>query len=110
MEKPTEKFTPKRESELVAEPDQSSRESPSPPSEDWPEEEVSRESPSESTRRSGTFSRSSSDQLSGTPSPTPSTPRERPSLPWTSSIPSRDREELCTDSEIDLIKRLLLLF
>ena len=109
-EKLTEKFTLKRESELEVEPDQSLRESPNQPSEDSPEEEVSRESLSESTRKSETSSRNSSDLLSRMPSPTLSTLRERPSLPWTLSMLLRDKEELSTDSDSDLIKRPFITF
>merc|ERR1712188_205232 len=69
-----------------------SRESPSLPSEDWREEEVSSVSPDSSTRRPEVSSRFSWRTSSEMPSPTPSTPEERPSPPWTSSTPSRDRE------------------
>merc|ERR1711959_66149 len=64
-----------------------SRESPSLPSEDWREEEVSSVSPDSSTRRPEVSSRSSWRTSSEMPSPTPSTPEERPSPPWTSSMP-----------------------
>merc|ERR1712147_432109 len=72
--------------------------SPSLPSEDSPEEVVSRESPPPSTRRPEVSSRPSSRTSSVTPSPTLSTPRERPSPPSTSSMLSRDRAEPSTVS------------
>merc|ERR1712176_929050 len=74
------------------------RASPSQPSGDSPEEVVSRESASSSTTTPGTSSRDSSAVSSETLSPTPSTPRGRPSPLWTSSTPSRDREEPFTAS------------
>jgi hypothetical protein len=98
------KFILRRESELEVEPDQSLRESLSLPSEDSPEEEVLRESLSVSTRKSETSSRNSWELSSEMLLPTLSMPRERPSLLWTSSTLSRDKEELSTDSETDLIK------
>ena len=50
----------------------------------------------------GTSSRASSRESSEMPWPTPSTPGERPSPPWTSSTLSRDKEEPSTVSEDDL--------
>merc|ERR1711977_311698 len=64
-----------------------SRESPSLPSEDWREEEGSSVSPDSSTRRPEVSSRFSWRTSSEMPLPTPSTPEERPSPPWTSSMP-----------------------
>merc|ERR1711934_1303542 len=62
-----------------------SRESPSPPSDVSLDVVVSSVSPDSSTRRPEESSRSSSRTSSVMPSPTPSTPEERPSPPWMSS-------------------------
>merc|ERR1712199_67992 len=64
-----------------------SRESPSPPSGVSPGVEVSSVSPASCTRKQGESSRCSSRTSGG-----------RPSLPWTSSTPSRGREGPSTDS------------
>merc|ERR1712100_45236 len=72
--------------------------SPSPLSADSPEEVESRESALTSTRRPDPSSELSSRTLSVTPSPTPNTPAERPSLLSMSSTLSRDREEPSTVS------------
>merc|ERR1712139_599830 len=64
-------------------------ESPSQPSEDSPEEVVSRESAPSSMMRPELSSRPSSRTSSETQSPTLSTPRERPSPPSMSSMLSR---------------------
>merc|ERR1711871_1343809 len=71
--------------------------SPSQPSEDSPDEVVSRESAPSSTTRPELSSEASS-TLSRTPLPTPSTPRERLSPPLMSSTPSRDKAEPSTVS------------
>merc|ERR1711981_617404 len=60
--------------------------SPSQPSEDSPEEVVSRESALSSMTRPELFSEASSRTLSETQSPTLNTPRERPSPPSMSSM------------------------
>jgi len=75
--------------------------SPSPPSEDSPEEEVSRESHHSSMMIPDKSSRDSLKVLSEMLLPTLNTPEERPSLLWTSSTPSRDKAELSTVSEVD---------
>merc|ERR1712087_395955 len=72
--------------------------SPSQPSEDSPEEVVSRESALSSMTRPDQSSRASSE----TPSPTLSTPRERPSPPSMSSMLSRDKAEPSTVSVVEL--------
>merc|ERR1712083_184550 len=72
---------------------------PSQPSEDLPEEVVSRESALSSMTRPDLFSEASSRTSSETQLPTPSMPRERPSPPSTSSMLSRDKVELSTVSE-----------
>merc|ERR1712139_251620 len=76
--------------------------SPSQPSEDSPEEVVSRESAHSSTMRPDLFSEASSRMSSETQLPTLSTPRERPSPPSMSSTLSRDKEEPSTVSEDEL--------
>merc|ERR1712139_693089 len=76
-------------------------ESPSQPSEDLPEEVESRESAHSSMTRPEPSSRLSSRTSSETQSPTPSTPRERPSLPSMSSMLSRDKAELSMVSEVE---------
>merc|ERR1711898_88117 len=73
-------------------------ESPSQPSEDSPEEVVSRESAPSSMMRPELSSRPSSRTSSETQSPTLSTPRERPSPPSMSSMLSRDKAEPSTVS------------
>merc|ERR1712194_241532 len=73
--------------------------SPSQPSEDSPEEVVSRESALSSMTRPDLFSEASSRTSSEIQSPTLSTPRERPSPPSTSSMLSRDKVEPSTVSE-----------
>ena len=78
------------------------RASPSLLSADSPEEEVSRESHHSSMMTPDKSLRDSSRVLSEMPSPTPSTPEEKPSLPWTSSTHSRDKAEPSTVSEVDL--------
>merc|ERR1712167_368282 len=70
--------------------------SPSQPSEDLPEEVVSRESALSSMTRPDPSSRASSRALSETQSPTLNTPRERPSPPSMSSMLSRDKAEPST--------------
>lgn len=105
-----EKFTQRKELEPLEDPDQSLRESPNQPSEDSPEEEVSRESPSVSTRKSERSSRDSWVTLSETQLPTLNTPRERLLLLRTSSMLLRDKEDLSTDSDSDLIKIIKLPF
>merc|ERR1712097_37020 len=67
--------------------------SPSQPSEDSPEEVVSRESAPSSMMRPELFSRASSKTSSETQSPTLSMPRERPSPHSMSSMLSRDKAE-----------------
>merc|ERR1712070_269894 len=67
--------------------------SPSQPSEDSPEEVVSRESALSSMTRPDQSSRASSRTSSETQSPTLNTPRERPSPPSMSSMLSRDKAE-----------------
>lgn len=96
-----EKFTLKKESEEAEETDLSSRVSPSLLLEDSPEEEESRESPEESTLKSEMFSNTSWRMSSETPSPTPNTPREEPSLLKTLFTLWRDKEELYMVSEND---------
>merc|ERR1712139_634311 len=76
--------------------------SPSQPSEDSPEEVVSRESAPSSMMRPELSSRPSSRTSSETQSPTLSTPRERPSPPSMSSMLSRDKAEPSTVSEAEL--------
>merc|ERR1712167_407067 len=73
--------------------------SPSQPSEDSPEEVVSRESALSSMTRPDLFSEASSRTSSETQSPTLSMPRERPSPPSMSSMLSRDKAEPSTVSE-----------
>merc|ERR1712070_928283 len=75
--------------------------SPSPLSADSPVVVVSRESPPTSTRRPVPSSAASSRTLSVTPSPTPNTPRERPSPLSTLSTLSRDRAAPSTVSVAD---------
>ena len=77
-----------------------SRASPSPPSGVWRVVAVWSVSPAWSTRRPEACWRCSSRTSSGMPSPTPNTPRGRPSPPWTLSTPSRGRDAPCTDSEV----------
>jgi len=81
--------------------------SPNPPSEDSPEEEVSRESHHSSMMTPDKSLRDSSRVLSEMPSPTLSTPEEKPSLLWTSFTLLRDKAELSTVSEVDSIILLL---
>merc|ERR1719442_243927 len=79
--------------------------SPSQPSEDSPEEVVSRESAHSSTTRPELSSEVSSRTSSRIPSPTPNTPRERPSPPSMSSTLSRDKERPFTvsvDERLDI--------
>merc|ERR1719321_2643166 len=80
--------------------------SPSQPSEDSPEEEVSRESAPSSMTRPEPSSRVSSKTSSEIQSPTLSTPRERPSPPSMSSMLSRDKAEPSTVSEVELFDYL----
>merc|ERR1712083_1117357 len=75
--------------------------SPSQPSEDLPEEVVSRESAPSSMMRPDLSSRASSRTSSETQSPTLSTPRERPSPPSMSSMLSRDKAEPSMVSEAE---------
>ena len=77
------------------------KESPSLPSEDSPEEEVSRESHHSSMMTPDKSSRDSSKVLSEMLLPTPNTPEERLSLLWMSFTHSRDKAELSMDSEVD---------
>merc|ERR1711990_550607 len=76
--------------------------SPSQPSEDSPEEVVSRESAPSSMMRPDLSSSHSSRTSSETQSPTLSTPRERPSPPSMSSMLSRDKAEPSMVSEAEL--------
>merc|ERR1712167_219990 len=76
--------------------------SPSQPSEDSPEEVVSRESAPSSMTRPELSSSPSSKVSSETHSPTLSTPRERLSPPSMSSMLSRDKAEPSTVSEAEL--------
>merc|ERR1712139_638104 len=80
--------------------------SPSQPSEDLPEEVVSRESALSSMTRPDLFSEASSRMSSETQSPTLNTPRERPSPPSTSSTLSRDKAEPSTVSEDERCENL----
>ena len=75
--------------------------SPSPPSEDSPEEEVSRGSHPSSMTTQGTSLRDSLRVSSEMPWPTLNTPEEKPSLPWTSFTLWRDKAEPSTVSEVD---------
>ena len=77
------------------------RVSPNPLLEDLPEEEVSRESHHSSMTTPDKYSKDSSKESLEMPSHTLNTPEERPSLPWMSSMPLKDKEELSTDSEVD---------
>merc|ERR1711920_1081252 len=77
--------------------------SPSQPSEDSPEEVVSRESAPSSMMRPDLSSSHSSRASSETQSPTLSTPRERPSPPSMSSMLSRDKAEPSMVSEAELL-------
>merc|ERR1712083_870391 len=77
--------------------------SPSQPSEDSPEEVVSRESAPSSMMRPDLSSRASSRTSSETQSPTLSTPRERPSPLSMSSMLSRDKAEPSMVSVDELI-------
>merc|ERR1711920_348159 len=76
--------------------------SPSQPSEDSPEEVVSRESALSSMTRPDPSSRASSRTSSEIQSPTLNTPRERPSPPSMSSMLSRDKAEPSTVSVVEL--------
>merc|ERR1712146_6344 len=78
--------------------------SPSLPSEDWPEEVVLREFPLSSMMIPELSSRVSLKLLSETLPLTLSTPRERPSLLWTSSTLLRDKAEPSTVSVHELSK------
>merc|ERR1711964_619329 len=90
-EKPWENLEPK---DLPAKPSKKpSWVSPSQPSGDLPEEEVSRGSAHSSMMRPELSSSHSSKMSSETQSPTLSMPRERQSLHWTSSTLSRDKAE-----------------
>merc|ERR1711970_1656736 len=84
-------------------------ESPSQPSEDSPEEVVSRESAPSSMMRPELSSRPSSRMSSRIQSPTLNTPRERPSPLSMSSMVSRDKAELSMVSEAELITVLCTL-
>jgi|694.fasta_scaffold128251_4 hypothetical protein len=77
------------------------RASPNPPSEDSPEEEVSRESHHSSMMTPDKSLRDSSKESSETPSLTLSTPEEKLSLLWMSSMLLRDKEEPSMVSEDD---------
>ena len=90
------KDTPRRHPVLT------SRASPSPLSADSPAEVVSRESLPSSMMTLESFSRTSWNPWSETPSLTANTPREKPWPPWTSSTLSRDKEEPSTASASDL--------
>merc|ERR1712034_221286 len=74
------------------------KESPSQQSEDWQEEEESKESPHSSMTTPELSSSPSSRTSSETPSPTLSTPEGRLSLLWTLSAPLKDKEEPSMDS------------
>merc|ERR1711935_1033502 len=82
-------------------PKMSSWASPSQPSEDLLAEEESRGSAPWSTMRLEQFLGLSSRMWSEILSPTPSTPRERPSPPSMLSTRSRDKAELSTGSEAE---------
>merc|ERR1712226_559672 len=84
------------------------KESPSQPSEDWPEEVVLRESPSSSTTTLGISSRVSCPVSSEMLSPTLGTPRERLLPLWTLSMLLRDKEEPSSVSEHKQINSLIL--
>jgi hypothetical protein len=84
-----------------------SRASPSPPLEDSPEEVVSRESHHSSMMTLDKSLRDSWKVSSETPSPTPSTPEERPSPLWMSSMLLRDKAEPSTVSEVEMINSLV---
>merc|ERR1712086_233146 len=84
--------------------------SPSQPSEDWPEEVESRESAPSSMTRPELSSEASLRTSSETQSPTPSTPRERPSPPSMSSMLSRDKAEPFTVSEDERFMCNMLIF
>ena len=79
------------------------RASPSPQSEDSPEEVESRESHHSSMTIPDKSLRDSLRVLLEMPSPTLSTPEEKPSLLWTSSMLLRGKAEPSTDSEVDPI-------
>merc|ERR1712139_22741 len=76
--------------------------SPSQPSEDSPEEVVSRESALSSMMKPELSSSHSSRTSSEIQSPTLNTPRERPSPPSMSSMLSRDKAEPSTVSVVEL--------
>ena len=86
------------------------RESPSPPSEDWQEEEVSRESHHSSMMTPDKSLRDSWKVSSETLSPTLNMPEEKPSLLWMSSMLSRGKEEPSMVSEDDLHALYHLIF
>ncbi len=75
--------------------------SPSQPSEDWPEEEVSRESHHSSMMTQDKSLRDSLKVLSETLSPTLSMPEEKPSQLWTLFTLLRDKAELSTVLVVD---------
>merc|ERR1711981_653433 len=75
--------------------------SPNQPSEDSAEEVASRESPLSSMTTPEPSLDPSLNRSSETLSPTPSTPEEKPSPPWTLSTLSRDKAELSTVSATD---------
>ena len=92
-----------REPPLEDKPELQLKVSPSQQSEDSPEEVVSRESHHSSMMTQDKSSRDSWKESSEMPSPTLNTPEEKPSLPWTSFTPSRDKAEPFTDSVVELI-------
>ena len=83
------------------------RASLSPPSEDWHAEVESRESLLSSMMTPDKSSRDSSRVLSEMPSPTLSTPEEKPSLLWTLSTLLRDKAEPSMVSEDDFYDRCI---
>jgi hypothetical protein len=83
--------------------------SPSPLSEDLPEEEVSRESPPLSMMIPDKSSRASSKESSEMLSPTLSTPEEKPSLLWMLSMLLRDKAELSMVSVVDQASKIICL-
>ena len=92
-----------REPPLEDKPELQFKASPSQLLEDSPEEVVSRESHHLSMMTQDKSSRDSWKESSEMPSLTLSTPEEKPSPPWMSSTPSRDKAEPSTDSEVELI-------
>ena len=77
-----------------------SKVSPSPPSDDWHDEEVSSEFLVSSMKKPEVFSRFSLKMSFVMPSPTPSTPRGRLSPPWMLSMLWNDKARPSTDLEV----------